>query len=63
LFLYRYGKGDKYAQLLQEDEEIRDLVFKYVRKNVRTPTNYGGVVKVGPAVLVATSYLVVIWEA
>eukprot|EP00243_Klebsormidium_subtile_P004689 TRINITY_DN18841_c0_g1_i1.p1 TRINITY_DN18841_c0_g1~~TRINITY_DN18841_c0_g1_i1.p1 ORF type:complete len:295 (-),score=79.64 TRINITY_DN18841_c0_g1_i1:159-1043(-) len=42
-----YGKGDKYAKLLQEDEEIRDMVFKYVRKNVRTPTNYGGVVKVG----------------
>lgn len=42
----RYGKGDKYAKLLQEDEEIRDMVFKYVRKNVRTPTNYGGVVKV-----------------
>lgn len=40
------AKVREYSTLLYEDEKIRSSIYDYVRKHVRTSSNYGGVASV-----------------
>ncbi|KAH7292439.1 hypothetical protein KP509_29G068400, partial [Ceratopteris richardii] len=42
-YSYWFAQNKNYPQLLEWDREIRDFVERYIQKNVKNVSNYGGI--------------------
>nr|YP_009193442.1 ribosomal protein S3 [Takakia lepidozioides]UPM51674.1 ribosomal protein S3 [Takakia lepidozioides] len=43
---YRFAQPKNHSKLLQEDQKMRNCIESYVRKHIRSSSNYGGIARV-----------------
>ncbi len=43
---YWFAKPKNYSKLLQEDQKLRSCIEDYIYKNIKNPSNYGGIARI-----------------
>lgn len=43
---YWFAKPKNYSKLLEEDQKIRYYIKNYIHKNIKNPSNYGGIARI-----------------
>nr|YP_009863003.1 ribosomal protein S3 [Anthoceros punctatus]YP_009863093.1 ribosomal protein S3 [Anthoceros agrestis]QKD76458.1 ribosomal protein S3 [Anthoceros punctatus]QKD76548.1 ribosomal protein S3 [Anthoceros agrestis] len=41
-----FAKPNNYYKLLEEDEKMRNCIYNYVRKHIKSSSNYGGIARI-----------------